>query len=189
MAESLFEKPDLGSTGHQPVPSRDSPDGRERAFPVKLDAGFVAGIAPLLFGGSPTEAGESSAPPISKTGSEELHGARLPVLARVKPGAELNKRRRCFHTAARIALTLTPLPERETIRPMEQGGMEKQALVAGFVHVIGLGRIRLSQYQSLLPNTCSVSSIRSMFGGVMKIQHLQSSAAENRSHRSESDRI
>ena len=67
---SLFEKPDLGSTGYQPVPSGDSPDGRKRAFPAKLDAGFVARVAPLSFGGSPTEAGESPAPPIFKTGSK-----------------------------------------------------------------------------------------------------------------------
>ena len=63
-SESLSEKSIVGSTGYQPVPSGDSPDGREKAFQANLDAGFIAGVAFVSFGGSPTEAGESPAPPI-----------------------------------------------------------------------------------------------------------------------------
>ena len=68
---SLFEKVDLAGTSYQLVPSGDSPDGRGRAFPATLDSGFVASVPPLSFGGSPTEAGESPAPQILKTGSND----------------------------------------------------------------------------------------------------------------------
>jgi myxalamid-type polyketide synthase MxaC len=70
-AESLSENWVLGSTGYQPVPSGDSPDGMASASPANLDARLPATTSAIPFGGSPTGAGESPAPPTSQTGSKD----------------------------------------------------------------------------------------------------------------------
>jgi multidrug efflux pump subunit AcrB len=68
--ESLPENSASGSTGCQPVPSGDSPDGMTSASAVNLDASFPAATSPIPVGGSPTGAGESPAPPIFLIGSK-----------------------------------------------------------------------------------------------------------------------
>jgi len=81
----------LGSTGHWPVPSGDSPDGTGRASPAH-DDGLLVGAAapacaaeaamarrrPVPVGGSPTGAGQWPAPPIFQIRSEQALAA-LPV--------------------------------------------------------------------------------------------------------------
>ncbi len=62
----------MGSTGYQPVPSGDPPDGKGRALASDPNAGFAAKAGLLSVGGSPTEAGESPALPIFQTDSEGL---------------------------------------------------------------------------------------------------------------------
>jgi len=59
----------LGSTGHWPVPSGDSPDGTGRASPADDDGLLVWAAAPVPVGGSPTGAGQWPAPPIFQTRS------------------------------------------------------------------------------------------------------------------------
>jgi carbon starvation protein len=68
-SKSLSENSVLGSTGYQPVPSGDSPDGMASASAANLDARFPAATSPFPVGGSPTGTGESPAPPIFRTGS------------------------------------------------------------------------------------------------------------------------
>ena len=58
----------LGSTGHWPVPSRDSPDG----IGVTAAANRRNALGPVPVRGSPTGAGGSPAPPIFKTGSQRF---------------------------------------------------------------------------------------------------------------------
>jgi DMSO reductase family type II enzyme chaperone len=71
-AKSLSENSDLGSTGYQPVPSGDSPDGMESAFAANPDARFPSATSLIPVGESPTGAGESPAPPIFRTGSNAV---------------------------------------------------------------------------------------------------------------------
>ncbi|MBI4659014.1 MAG: (Fe-S)-binding protein [Verrucomicrobia bacterium] len=59
----------LGSTGYQPVPSGDSPDGMARPSFTKSSAGVVLSASSIPVGGSPTGAGESPALPLLRTGS------------------------------------------------------------------------------------------------------------------------
>ncbi|MBI4657317.1 MAG: tRNA (N6-isopentenyl adenosine(37)-C2)-methylthiotransferase MiaB [Verrucomicrobia bacterium] len=65
------EKAGVGSTGYQPVPSGDSPDGMERASKASPEFGNPLGCTPTPVGESPTGAGESPAPPIFQTRSRE----------------------------------------------------------------------------------------------------------------------
>jgi hypothetical protein len=74
MPKSLSENSVLGSTGYQPVPSGDSPDGRASASAANLDARFPAATSPVPVGGSPTGAGEPPAPPIFRIGSNGQPG-------------------------------------------------------------------------------------------------------------------
>ena len=64
-AQSLSEKAGSGSTGYQPVPSGDSPDGMARASSANPDAGFISMVSPIPVGGSPTGTGGSPVPPNS----------------------------------------------------------------------------------------------------------------------------
>ncbi len=68
--KSVSEKSALGSTGYQPVPSDDSPDGTGTTLRGNLDALFDALRCALPVGESPTGAGESPALPIFKTRSK-----------------------------------------------------------------------------------------------------------------------
>src|SRR5207249_9288834 len=70
LPESVSENSILGSTGHWPVPSGDSPDGTGRASPTN-EIGLLLGVATLVpVGGSPTGTGGSPVPPIFQTRSE-----------------------------------------------------------------------------------------------------------------------
>jgi len=73
-----------GSTGHWPVPSGDSPDGRGLASPTNED-GVILGPASLIpVGGSPTGTGGSPVPPTcvtlasSRDRAADSENARLP---------------------------------------------------------------------------------------------------------------
>src|SRR5437763_12342527 len=68
--KSVFEKSVLGSTGHWPVPSGDSPDGTGATARAKRHGLFETLLAEVPVGGSPTGAGGSPVPPIFKTGSQ-----------------------------------------------------------------------------------------------------------------------
>jgi hypothetical protein len=68
--QSPSENSTFGSTGYQPVPSGDSPDGRASGSAANLDALFPAATSPVPVGGSPTGAVESPAPPIFQTGDQ-----------------------------------------------------------------------------------------------------------------------
>ena len=70
LPQSLPEKSASGSTGYQPVPSGDSPDGRGRTLPTHRSAGFDFGAHLVSVGGSPTEAGESPALPLFQTSAQ-----------------------------------------------------------------------------------------------------------------------
>jgi hypothetical protein len=83
--KSLSENSALGSTGYQPVPSGDSPDGMASVSAANLDARFPAATSPVPVGGSPTGAGESPAPPIFQTGS---NGRTPAILTAVIPACE-----------------------------------------------------------------------------------------------------
>ncbi len=56
--------PHPGSTGYQPVPSGNLPDGTGKTPPMKLSDGAALNATSVSFGGSPTEAGGSPAPPL-----------------------------------------------------------------------------------------------------------------------------
>jgi spermidine synthase len=77
VAKSRPENSVLGSTGYQPVPSGDSPDGMASAPAANLDARFPTSTSPIPVGGSPTGAGESPAPPIFQTGSNVSQNLRV----------------------------------------------------------------------------------------------------------------
>src|SRR5881409_1763476 len=68
-AKSVFENSVLGSTGHWPVLSGDSPDGTGATVRGNRHGLFATLLAQVPVGGSPTGAGGSPAPPIFKTGS------------------------------------------------------------------------------------------------------------------------
>src|SRR5436309_5665918 len=57
--ESVSGNCDLGSTGHWPVPSGDSPDGMGRASPANEDGLMPRAAWLVSVGGSPTGTGES----------------------------------------------------------------------------------------------------------------------------------
>src|SRR5881296_2693837 len=64
--QSVYANCGLGSTGHWPVPSGDSPDGMGRASPANEDS-LILGAALLVpVGGSPTGTGVSPVLPIFK---------------------------------------------------------------------------------------------------------------------------
>src|SRR5881409_2044288 len=69
-AKSVFENSVLGSTGHWPVLSGDSPDGTGATVRGNRHGLFATLFAAVPVGGSPTGAGGSPAPPIFKTGSK-----------------------------------------------------------------------------------------------------------------------
>ena len=70
LSESVSGNRVLGSTGHWPVPSGDSPDGMGRASPTNED-GLLLGATTLVpVGGSPTGTGGSPVLPIFQTRSE-----------------------------------------------------------------------------------------------------------------------
>src|SRR5436309_7530944 len=65
-SKSVYANCGLGSTGHWPVPSGDSPDGMGRASPANEDS-LILGAALLVpVGGSPTGTGVSPVLPIFK---------------------------------------------------------------------------------------------------------------------------
>src|SRR5438093_6114433 len=70
MVESVFGNCALGSTGHWPVPSGDSPDGTGRASPANPGGQLRAAALLVPVGGSPTGTGGSPVPPIFQTRSE-----------------------------------------------------------------------------------------------------------------------
>src|SRR5437773_4298059 len=70
-AQSVFENSVLGSTGHWPLPSGDSPDGTGATVRANGHGVFATMLAEVPVGRSPTGAGESPAPPIFKTGSQK----------------------------------------------------------------------------------------------------------------------
>jgi hypothetical protein len=80
MTKRLSENSALGSTGYQPVPSGDSPDGTASASAGYLDARFPATTSPIPVGGSPTGMGESPAPPIFQAGSKLMHQTFIVIL-------------------------------------------------------------------------------------------------------------
>jgi len=65
--ENLSEKAVLGSTGYQPVPSGNLPDGMGAASMNNPGAGFIARLAAIPVGKLPTGAGRLPAPPIFQT--------------------------------------------------------------------------------------------------------------------------
>ncbi len=79
-AQSVFGNCLLGSTGHWPVPSGDSPDGTGGASPAN-EGGRLLGSALLVpVGGSPTGTGGSPVLPIFQTRSQAsfaLNAAKL----------------------------------------------------------------------------------------------------------------
>ncbi|MBI4658967.1 MAG: hypothetical protein HY735_08995 [Verrucomicrobia bacterium] len=62
----MLENSFLGSTGYQPVPSGDSPDGGPVTFPTNDDTGLILAAPPIAFGGSPTGSSESLVLPVSQ---------------------------------------------------------------------------------------------------------------------------
>jgi N-acetylated-alpha-linked acidic dipeptidase len=70
MLKRLSENSILGSTGYQPVPSGDSPDGRASVLASNLNARFPATTSPIPVGGSPTGTGESPVPPLLQTAAK-----------------------------------------------------------------------------------------------------------------------
>ncbi|MBI4660453.1 MAG: hypothetical protein HY735_16575, partial [Verrucomicrobia bacterium] len=66
--ESTAEKSTSGSTGYQPVPSGNLPDGTARTSATEPDAGFASNPSPIPVGESPTGTGESPVPPLTKGG-------------------------------------------------------------------------------------------------------------------------
>jgi Tol biopolymer transport system component len=61
-----------GSTGYQPVPSGDSPDGTATTLRTNQGKASAGVPPPIPVGGSPTGAGESPAPPTPQTAAERI---------------------------------------------------------------------------------------------------------------------
>src|SRR5437867_9476747 len=81
MFKSVYGNCVLGSTGHWPVPSGDSPDGMGRAWPANQD-GLILGAALLgPVGGSPTGTGGSPVLPIFQIRSKARSRAICLVVA------------------------------------------------------------------------------------------------------------
>src|SRR5213594_3203840 len=79
---SVYANCGLGSTGHWPVPSGDSPDGMGRASPANEDS-LILGAALLVpVGGSPTGTGGSPVPPIFQIRSKSKRGWTRGQIAR-----------------------------------------------------------------------------------------------------------
>jgi hypothetical protein len=70
MIKSVFENCFPGGTCDPPVPSGDSPDGIGTVVRVYECSLFGKRLSAVSVGGSPTEAGESPAPPIFQTRSK-----------------------------------------------------------------------------------------------------------------------
>ena len=75
--EKVAKSPVSGSTGYQPVPSGDPPDGTTSALGTSQNADSGTGSESFRSAGSPTGAGESPAPPSPQTGTGALPTTRL----------------------------------------------------------------------------------------------------------------
>src|SRR5206468_7911851 len=73
-SKSVFGNCVLGSTGHWPVPSGDSPDGMGSASAANKDSLLLGSALLVPVGGSPTGTGESPMLPIFKTCSKSVFG-------------------------------------------------------------------------------------------------------------------
>jgi malonyl CoA-acyl carrier protein transacylase len=97
-SQCLSETPALGSTGYQPVPSGNLPDGMVSAFAGNLDVRFPVTTSPIPVGGSPTGAGKLPAPPIFQTGAQST-----PPAAPVPPPIQRFELRKADAPAGRMA--------------------------------------------------------------------------------------
>src|SRR5213593_3654175 len=70
--KSVFGNCVLGSTGHWPVPSGDSPDGMGSASAANKDSLLLGSALLVPVGGSPTGTGGSPVLPIFQTGSKRV---------------------------------------------------------------------------------------------------------------------
>src|SRR5206468_7490332 len=73
-SKSVFGNCVLGSTGHWPVPSGDSPDGMGSASAANKDSLLLGSALLVPVGGSPAGTGESPMLPIFKTCSKSVFG-------------------------------------------------------------------------------------------------------------------
>ncbi|MBI4658755.1 MAG: nitroreductase family protein [Verrucomicrobia bacterium] len=94
LLKRVFETPALGSTGHWPVPSGDSPDGIvRRPQPISTHP-FPGHQLPVPVGESPTGAGESPAQPTFQTRTNTTRPFYAPTAQSGIPAAQIIRQRR-----------------------------------------------------------------------------------------------